>query len=85
MNTMVGVSPVRAGDVLAGKFRVDGMNLTPVDAVPAPMPGIHSAGVHRYQAPLVMPGGWTAQFLDDNDVGLALKGQVPVCHPLRCG
>ncbi len=53
----------------AGKFRVDGMNLTPVDELPAPMPGIHWAGIHRYQAPLVMPGGWTAQLLDDNDVG----------------
>jgi len=63
-------------DSYAGKFRVDGMNLTPVDELPAPMPGIHWAGVHRYQAPLVMPGGWTAQFLDDNDVGAGAPREV---------
>ncbi len=56
-------------DTHAGKFRVDGMKLSPVDAVPAELPGIHSTYAHRYQAPLVMPGGWTARFLDDNDVG----------------
>ena len=56
-------------DTHAGKFRVEGMNLNPVETVPGEMPGIHSAYTHRYQAPLVMPGGWTAEFLDDNDVG----------------
>jgi hypothetical protein len=56
-------------DSHAGKFRVDGMQLAPVETIPAEMPGIHSASTHHYQAPRVMPGGWTARFLDDNDVG----------------
>ncbi len=63
-------------DSHAGKFRVDGMNLTPVDTAPAELPGIHSAYTHRYQAPLVMPGGWTAQFLDDNDVGAGAPRKI---------
>ncbi|MBP7143547.1 MAG: hypothetical protein KBA71_16705 [Opitutaceae bacterium] len=37
--------------------------------MPAEMPGIPSAYAQRYQAPYVMPGGWTARFLDDNEVG----------------
>ncbi len=56
-------------DSYAGKFRIDGMNVTPVDAIPALLGGIPVAGTHRYQAPLVMPGGWMAHFIDDNDVG----------------
>ncbi|MDB6095084.1 MAG: hypothetical protein JWM32_2646 [Verrucomicrobia bacterium] len=56
-------------DSHAGKFRVDGMNLTPVDEIPVLLAGIPIAGTHRYQAPLVMPGGWMVQFTDDNDVG----------------
>ncbi len=53
-------------DSHAGKFRVDGMNLTPVADVPALLPGIPATYEHASQAPLVMPGGWTAHFLDDN-------------------
>lgn len=56
-------------DSHAGRFRVDATRLTSVDAVPDEMPGIHSAYAPRYQAPYVMPGGWTARFLDDNEVG----------------
>ncbi len=56
-------------DSHAGKFRVDGMNLTPVDEIPPLLAGIPVAGRHFSQAPLAMPGGWTAQFTDDNDVG----------------
>jgi hypothetical protein len=56
-------------DSHAGKFRVDGLNLTPVDEIPPLLAGIPVAGTHRYQAPLPMPGGWTAAFTDDNDVG----------------
>jgi len=53
-------------DSSEGKFRVDGMNLTPVAEVPALLPGIPATYEHASQAPLVMPGGWTAHFLDDN-------------------
>ena len=67
-------------DSHAGKFRVDGMNLTSVDAIPALLAGIPIAGTHRYQAPLAMPGGWTAHFLDDNDVGGGTPRQVLVAN-----
>jgi len=53
-------------DTHAGKFRIDGMNLSPVDTLPDPLPGIHATYKHAYQAPAGMPGGWTAHFLDDN-------------------
>ncbi len=53
-------------DSHAGKFRVDGMGLTPVTSLPPPLPGIPATYEHATQAPLVMPGGWTAHFLDDN-------------------
>lgn len=59
-------------DSHAGKFRVDGMNLTAVEEIPAPMPGIHATYKHAYQAPAEMPGGWTADLLDAgiNGVGV---------------
>lgn len=63
-------------DSHAGKFRVDGMNLTPVDELPAPMAGIHATYKHAYQAPAVMPGGWVAQFLDDNINGTGTPRNV---------
>ena len=53
-------------DTHAGKFRVQGLLLVPTDDLPPPLAGIHAAGSHRYQAPLVMPGGWTAAMLDDD-------------------
>lgn len=56
-------------DSHAGQFRIDGLNLTAVPKIPAPLPGIPVAGRTWDQAPLVMPGGWTAQFLDANDTG----------------
>jgi hypothetical protein len=46
------------------------MNLTPVDELPAPLPGIHATYKHNYQAPAEMPGGWTAHFLDDSINGV---------------
>jgi hypothetical protein len=49
-----------------GKFRVDGMNLTPVTEVPPLLPGIPATYEHASQGPVEMPGGWTAHFLDDN-------------------
>jgi streptogramin lyase len=52
-------------DSYCGQFRVEGMLLTPVVHLPEPLAGIHAAGEHRYQAPLTMPGGWQAQFIDD--------------------
>ena len=53
-------------DSHAGKFRVQGILLVPVDELPPPMAGVHSTSVHRYQAPLVMPGGWSAAMIDDD-------------------
>ncbi|MCC6414521.1 MAG: hypothetical protein IT582_01225 [Opitutaceae bacterium] len=63
-------------DSHAGKFRVDGMNLAPVDELPPPLPGVHATYKHAYQAPLEMPGGWTAHFLDDNINGAGTPRNV---------
>jgi hypothetical protein len=63
-------------DTHAGKFRVDGMNLTSVDEIPAPLPGIHATYKHAYQAPAEMPGGWTAHFLDDGINGVGTPRNV---------
>ena len=49
----------------AGDFRVNGMMLEPASVLPEPLAGIHAAGEHRYQAPVTMPGGWQAQFIDE--------------------
>ncbi|MCF3649885.1 hypothetical protein [Synoicihabitans lomoniglobus] len=48
-----------------GDFRVNGMMLEPAPVLPAPLAGIHAAGEHRYQAPVTMPGGWQAHFVDE--------------------
>ena len=56
-------------DSFAGRFRIDGMGVSPVDEIPPLLAGIPVAGRHFSQAPLVMPGGWMAHFIDDNDVG----------------
>lgn len=64
----------------AGQFRVDGMKLTTIDAIPAEMPGIPSAYAQRYQAPYVMPGGWTARFLDDNEVGAGTPRRIELTN-----
>ncbi len=63
-------------DSHAGKFRIDGMNLTPVSELPAPMPGIHATYKHSYQEPAEMPGGWTAHFLDDNINGVGTPRNI---------
>ncbi len=47
-----------------GDFLISGMMLEPVKHLPAPLAGIHAAGEHQYQAPVTMPGGWQAQFVD---------------------
>ena len=63
-------------DSHAGKFRIDGLNLTPVDEIPAPLPGIPATYKHAYQAPAEMPGGWTAHFLDDSINGVGTPRNI---------
>jgi hypothetical protein len=63
-------------DSHAGKFRVDRLELWPVNTVPAEMPGTQDSG-----SPLVMPGGWMAQFLDD-DIGSQRKLLLTNTDPL---
>jgi len=53
-------------DTHEGKFRIDRMNIVPVGRTPPIMPG------SSHEVPLVMPGGWMAQFLDD-DLGTQRK------------
>jgi hypothetical protein len=67
-------------DSSEGKFRIDGMNIAPVDAIPALLAGIPVAGTQRYQAPLPMPGGWIVHFTDDNDVGGGTPRHVLVAN-----
>lgn len=67
-------------DSYAGKFRIDGMNHSPVDEIPALLAGIPIAGTQRYQAPLAMPGGWIVHFIDDNDVGGGTPRNVLVAN-----
>lgn len=50
-----------------GSFRIEGMHIVPVARTPSVMPG--SSFSSNYEVPLVMPGGWIAQLLDD-DLGL---------------
>ncbi|MEY3774879.1 MAG: hypothetical protein RLZZ129_1659, partial [Verrucomicrobiota bacterium] len=57
-------------DSHAGRFRVDGLMLSPVTELPPPLPGIHATYQHDYQAPLEMPGGWTAHLLDGGINGI---------------
>ncbi len=52
-------------DSHTGKYRIEGTLLVSVKHLPEPMAGIHAAGEHRYQNPLVMPGGWQAHLMDD--------------------
>ncbi|MFI5357130.1 MAG: hypothetical protein ACHQ4G_07330, partial [Opitutales bacterium] len=67
-------------DTHAGQFRVDGLNLTPVNELPAPLPGIHATYQHAYQAPAELPGGWTAHFLDDGINGVGTPRRVLLSH-----
>ncbi|MBP9913325.1 MAG: hypothetical protein KBF26_07940 [Opitutaceae bacterium] len=67
-------------DSHAGKFRVDGLNLTAIDEIPAPQPGIHATYKHAYQAPAEMPGGWTAHFLDDGINGVGTPRNILLTH-----
>ena len=50
-----------------GKFRVSGMELVPVDYLPAEMPGIHATYKHGYQEVLPMPDGTIAMWEDGED------------------
>lgn len=67
-------------DSHAGKFRIDGLNLTPVTELPEPLPGIHATYKHAYQAPAELPGGWTAHFLDDGINGVGTPRNVLLTH-----
>ena len=51
-------------DTDLGGFRIQGMNATPVSTLPAPRAGVPAVSKHDYQAPAVMPGGWTASMPD---------------------
>lgn len=51
-------------DTDSGAFRIKGLESTPVSALPAPRAGVPAVYKHDYQAPLVMPGGWTASMPD---------------------
>jgi hypothetical protein len=51
-------------DTDAGSFRIKGMQATPVSRLPAPRAGVPAVFKHDYQAPVVMPGGWTASMRD---------------------
>ena len=54
-------------DTHMGKFRVSGMELVPVDYLPAEMPGIHATYKHGYQEVLPMPDGMIAMWEDGED------------------
>jgi hypothetical protein len=62
------------------RFRIDGLLLTPVDELPAPLPGVHATYKHNYQAPAEMPGGWTAHFLDDSVNGVGTPRNLLLTH-----
>ncbi len=47
-----------------GNFLIRQLTTEPVKRLPGRMPGVHAAGEHGYQAPYVMPGGWSATFVD---------------------
>lgn len=71
----------------AGLLRLDGLNAIPVESAPPPRPGIAATYQHDYQAPLEMPGGWTATFTDSgmNGTGaprhLRLTNRDPAIAP----
>ena len=48
-----------------GDFMLRDLTLMPVKHLPDPMPGIHAAGEHMYQATFTMPGGWQAKLVND--------------------
>jgi hypothetical protein len=49
-----------------GDFLLRDLTAEPMRRLPDRMPGVHAAGEHGYQAPYVMPGGWSAAFLSAN-------------------
>jgi hypothetical protein len=48
----------------SGDFLLRGLSTEPMRRLPDRMPGVHAAGEHGYQAPYVMPGGWSASLVD---------------------
>jgi hypothetical protein len=51
-------------DTDSGSFRIEGLQAKLVTALPAPRAGVPAVYKHDYQAPVVMPGGWTASMPD---------------------
>jgi hypothetical protein len=51
-------------DTDSGSYRIKGMQATPVTRLPEPRAGVPAVYKHDYQAPVVMPGGWTASMPD---------------------
>lgn len=47
-----------------GSFGLRGLSAEPVIRLPDRMPGVHAAGEHSYQAPYIMPGGWSVDLVD---------------------
>lgn len=47
-----------------GDFLLRDLSAEPMLRLPDRMPGVHAAGEHGYQAPYVMPGGWSAEFVN---------------------
>lgn len=47
-----------------GNFQLRGLSAEPVTRLPDRMPGVHAAGEHGYQAPYVMPGGWSVDLVN---------------------
>lgn len=69
-------------DTNTGKFRVSGMELVPVDYLPAEMPGIQATYKHGYQEVLPMPGGLTAAWADGEEgAGLFKKIRLTSANP----
>ena len=50
-----------------GNFRLQGMSAIAVEKIPEPMTGIPAPYLNGYQAPVVMPGGVTAEFIDETE------------------
>lgn len=64
----------------AGNFRLSGLEIEPVDYLPAAMPGIHATHKHGYQEILPMPGGLVASWVDGAE-GAGLFRQIRLYSP----
>jgi hypothetical protein len=69
-------------DTHAGRFRVSGLELEPVDYLPPAMPGVHATYRHNYQETLPMPDGLIAAWADGEDgAGLFKKVLLTSTNP----